>query len=185
MFSGVWKPEVQLSVQTDLNSIIPSWDLSLAKTQRCSALLVDDSWRLCIHFSGSVTLHEFFWVDICCFCIKTHHLMWSRRDKYLLEVFSLNYGFRRILSVILTVPIHVIHSRAISSLLPWMIHWISSVSEHLSVLICFPKFLVKKLGKAVIPILGKRVRSREVENMTALCKDTLSMSDLEWVLHWG
>lgn len=185
MFSGVWKTELQLSLQTDLNSIIPSWDLSLAKTQRCSALFVDDFWRLYIHLSGSVTLHEFFWVDICCFCIKTHHLMWSRRDKYLLKVISIHYGFRCILSVILIVPIHVICSRAISSLLPWMIHWISSVSEYLSILICFPKFLVKKLGKAVIPILRTRVRSREVENMTALCKDTLSMSDLERVLHWG
>lgn len=48
-----------------------------------------------------------FLVDICLFCIKTLHLMWSHVDKYLFEVFSINYGFRCFLSVILTVPVHV------------------------------------------------------------------------------
>lgn len=55
--------------------------------------------------------------------------------------------------------------------------------QHLSMLISFHKIPVKKLGKAVIPILKTRVRSREVENMTALCRDTPSISGLERVLH--
>lgn len=67
-----------------------------------------------------------FLVDICLFCIKTHHLMWSHVDKYLLEVFSINYGFRCFLSVILTVPIPVgISCRAISPTLDASLDFLS------------------------------------------------------------
>lgn len=35
VLSGFCKLELQLSMQADLSCIIPSWDLSIAKTQRC------------------------------------------------------------------------------------------------------------------------------------------------------
>lgn len=184
LFLGIWNPELQLSMQTGLNSIIPSWDLSLLKTQRCSALFVDDSWSFCVHLSGSVTLHEFFWWTSAFFCIKTHHLMWSHRDKYLLEVFSISFGFRSILSVILTVPIHVIHSKVISPTLDASLDFLSIWASQCVNL--FSQDPCEEVGKSCYnPILKTRVRSREVENMTALCGDTLSISALERVLHWG
>lgn len=124
-----------------------------------------------------------FLVDISFFCIKTHHLTWSHRDKYLLEVFIINYRFRHILSVILTVPIYAIHSRAISPTLDASLDFYSIwASQHVNL---FSQDPCEEVGKAVIPILKTRVRSREVENKTALCRDTPSISALERVLHWG
>lgn len=190
VFSGLWKLELQLSMKTDLSCInLPGiWVLPKPKGAS-SALFVDDSCspnEACVYISrGQCPSVNFSgWVSAF-FCVKYHHLMWIHRDKYLFQLLSMNYGFKCILSVIPTVLLHLTHSRSISSLLPWILYCVSLASEHLKVLICCHKTLVKKLGKVAVPILQTTGRSREVENTTTLCRNTPSMSVLERVLHPG